>query len=183
MLVGAEYAAYMILIIYIGAIMVLFLFVIMLLDIRKLEIIKTIFKTWVLYFGSVIILEIIFLGDLVLRAIKDGIELAQKYFGNNFNEFYLSKLPNEEMIGAGLFNVYNPIYVCLIIYLVIALFLIFYIVKQAYRIPRTLEEFRGEQVKTNKKLKGDWKSFRKDIQSIINKFNNKRGGKKGKGKL
>jgi NADH-quinone oxidoreductase subunit J len=179
MLVGAEYAAYMVLIIYIGAIMVLFLFVIMLLDIRTLEILRNFLKTWALHLGAAIIYIVIIIGFLISIIVKGGIILAHKYWF--FKAFFITLFPNEKIMGIGLYNFYDKIFVFLILYLVLALILIFFIVKQAYRIPRTLEEFRGEQIKINQRLKGDWKSFRKDIEAIFNILKGK-GGKKGKRK-
>jgi hypothetical protein len=78
-------------------------------------------------------LSVSILYDFIDIARRGGIQLASMYI-DKMSLFTMLGEPNEVIFAAGLFTTLNPIYVFLIIYLVVALFLIFYMVKQGYGV-------------------------------------------------
>lgn len=127
---GAEFLAFLLLIVYVGAISILFLFVIMLLDIRTLELQNTFFN----YFSICFILGFFFLSNFFF--ILEGmitISCDSLFFltEENFTQFMLNIIfssfkTNLDLFGEVLYNhlfffVYIVVYYLLVVLLIVLL--------------------------------------------------------------
>jgi NADH-quinone oxidoreductase subunit J len=116
--VGAEFLAILLIMVYIGAIAVLFLFVIMLLNIRKIELNKNYINYWPVAF----LISILFFAEIsvIIYLKNNNIELVW----GPIDYFWIKSLyytSNTEVIGILLYNIYYHYFFFLSLILVIAL--------------------------------------------------------------
>jgi len=105
MLQGAEFLALTLILVYVGAVMVLFLFVVMMLDVKLLENMRANFLT---YIPTIALVSILFLGQ-IFYIIYKSIFSSDKNV-NNINNLSvdLGNLSNTKALGKLLFTQYLP---------------------------------------------------------------------------
>ena len=111
LMLGVEFIAMLFLVVYVGAITVLFLFVIMMLNVKIIELNERLIRylPMGLFIGLIFFLEIFYLIDSTLLAdnVTSNLlsyNLLNEYFNFNYNYFELKSFTNIQQVGNMLYN-------------------------------------------------------------------------------